>query len=479
MKYSVLLMTALASALALVGCNKADKSAQAKAQAQQQMPPATVNVVPVQFQAVPLVKSLSGKTVAYQEAIVVPQVSGIVDKQFFREGSFVKQGQELYQLNADSYASGLAGSKATYNQAVASIGTAKANVKAQQSALNLALANLKRLEQLKGSNAISAQEYDVGVANVNSARSALESAQAQVASAEANAHVAQQNINSNQLNYNRTRVKAPLSGITGRSLVNVGTLATQGQTQMVTISQLNPIYVDMSQSSAELLTLRQQMASGAVSGARGVRVRLKLADGSIYPVEGQLRFEEAKVDANTGTVNLRAVFSNDDFILLPGMMVGAELIQGVVNNAMLLPQSAINRTPTGETTVYVVDINSKIQVRPVKVQGTYEGKWIVTDGLQQGENVVVVGGAKVKPEQQVKVAPFVASAPAPTNMPANAQNAPTAQQNAPASIANQPVVKKAETDSNAQAPQQNVANTSDNATTASVPTEQPASTQQP
>lgn len=243
---------------------------------------------------------------------------------------------------------------------------------------------------------------------------------------------------------------------------------------MVTISQLNPIYVDMSQSSAELLALRQQMMSGAVSEARGVRVRLKLADGSIYPVEGQLRFEEAKVDANTGTVNLRAVFSNDDFVLLPGMMVNAELIQGVVNNAVLLPQSAINRTPTGETTVYVVDVNSKIQARPVKVQGTYDGKWIVTDGLQQGENVVVVGGAKVKPEQQVKVAPFVASAPAPANA-----------QNAPASIANQPVAQKAESQaSQVQASQTPATATDTTASTAktanaSVATEQPASTQQP
>lgn len=460
MKYSVLLMTVLASTLALVGCNKADKSAQANAKVQQ-MPPTTVNVLPVQFQAVPLVKSLSGKTVAYQEAIVVPQASGIIDKQLFREGSFVKQGQDLYQLNADSYASGLAGSKATYNQAVASIATAKANVKAQQSALNLALANLKRLEQLKNTNAISAQEYDVGVANVNSARSALESAQAQVASAEANAHVAQQNINNNQLNYNRTRVKAPLSGITGRSKVNVGTLATQGQTQMVTISQLNPIYVDMSQSSAELLALRQQLASGVVSETNSVRVRLKLADGSIYPIEGQLRFEEAKVDANTGTVNLRAVFNNDDFVLLPGMMVNAELIQGVVNQAILLPQSAINRTPTGETTVYIVDTNGKIQTRPVKVQGNYEGKWIVTDGLQQGEKVVIVGGSKVKLDQQVKIAPFVASDPAQINVP-----------NTPASIANQPVAKKGEN------PSQSKASPTASTATASVVSEK-ASTQQP
>lgn len=430
MKYPFLLMLALAGSVTLVGCSKADKAGQ-QAAAQQQMPPTTVNVMPVQFQAVPLVKELSGKTVPYQEAVVLPQITGIIDKQLFREGSFVKQGQALYQINADNYASGLAGSKATYNQAVASIATAQATLKTQQANLNLAMQNLNRLETLKNSNAISKQEYDIGVANVQTARSAVEAAQAQINAAKANAAAAQQAINSNQLNYNRTRVVAPISGITSLASADVGSLATTAQTQLTTISQLNPMYVDISQSSAELLALRQQFASGNVSEANSVRVRLKLPDGSVYPAIGQLRFEEAKVDPNTGTVNLRAVFNNDDYVLLPGMMVSAELIQGVMNSAVLLPQSAITRTPKGDTTVYIVDVNKKIQVRPVQVQGTYEGQWVVTGGLQQGDNVVITGGAKVKPEQQVNVAPYTASATPATPAPAKGTmsgaigNAPT------------------------------------------------------
>ncbi|ELA08027.1 RND membrane fusion protein AcrA [Moraxella macacae 0408225] len=405
MKYPVLLMVALASSVMLVGCNQSDKAGDAVV-AQQQMPQATVNVMPVEFQTIPLIKELSGKITPYQEALVLPQITGMIDKQLFREGSFVKQGQALYQINADNYASSLAGSKATYNQALASISTAQATLKTQQANLNLANQNLSRLQTLKDTNAISQQEYDIGVANVETARLAVESAQAQITAAKANATVAKQAINSNQLNHNRTRVTAPISGITSLNSANVGSLATTGQTQLTTISQLNPIYVDISQSVAELLALRQQFANGNVSQANRVSVRLKLPDGSIYPDVGQLHFEEAKVDSNTGTVNLRAVFNNDDYMLLPGMMVNARLTQGSINHALLLPQSAITRTPKGDSTVYIVDDQQKIQVRPVQIQGTYEGQWIITSGLKQGENVVITGGAKVKPDQLVKTLPY-------------------------------------------------------------------------
>ncbi|WP_410472570.1 efflux RND transporter periplasmic adaptor subunit [Faucicola mancuniensis] len=426
MKYPVLLMTALASAVFLAGCSKSDQSVQ-QAAAAQQMPPSVVNVLPVQFQSVPLVKELSGKTVAYQEAIVTPQVSGIIDEQLFRDGAFVKRGQPLYRLNKDNYSSTLAGSRASYEQAVANIGTAEANLESQRTQLALARANLARLEMLKGSNAISKQEYDTGVATVRSAEAAVKNAQAQIVAAQKTAAAAGQTVKGNQLNMDRTVVTAPMSGQTERSKVNVGTLASAGQTQMVTISQLNPIYVDISQSSAEMLALRSQMMNGNLSQASSAQVRLKLSDGSTYPVIGQLRFEEAKVDSHTGTVNLRAVFDNDEFILLPGMMVRAEVIQGVVNNAVLLPQSAINRTAKGDTTVYIVDANKKIQVRPVKTSGTYEGQWVVTDGLKQGENVVVVGGAKVKPDQQVEVKPYVPDSSGQAGQNANANmNAPVA-----------------------------------------------------
>ena len=433
MRYPVLLMVSLASCSLLVACKKSDQATAqgGAAAAQQKMPPTIVNVQAVNFQTIPLTKQLSGKVVAYQEATVTPQVSGIIDRQLFREGAFVKQNQPLYQINSDNYTNVLAGSRATLEQNIASINTAKANynnalavLESRQAELALVQTNLNRLKQLRGTDAISSQEYDQGATQVRTAQAAVKNAQAQVGVAQANieaaqaaARGAQQSVNNNQLNMNRTVVKAPISGITSRATVNVGALATAGSTQMVTISQLNPIYVDISQSSAEMLALRQQFASGTLSTPKTAQVQLKLADGSTYPVIGQLRFEEAKVDSTTGTVNLRAVFSNDNFVLLPGMMVNAELIQGIINNAVLLPQSAIIRTAKGESTVYVVDANSKVQVRPVTVQGTYQGQWIVTSGLKQGEQVVMVGAAKVKPDQAVKVMPYNASATAATNMP--------------------------------------------------------------
>ena len=439
MRYPVLFMVSLASCSLLIGCNKSDTAAQQQsgggaAGAQAQMPPTIVNVKPVTFQTIPLTKELSGKVVAYQEATVKPQVSGIIERQLFREGTFVKQNQPLYQINTDSYTSVLAGSRASLDQSLASVNTAKANynnalavLETRQAELALAQTNLNRLKQLRGTEAISSQEYDQGATAVRTAQAAVKNAQAQVGVAQANidaaqaaARGAQQSVNSNQLTMSRTVVKAPISGITSRSNVNVGALATAGTTQMVTVSQLNPIYVDISQSSAELLALRQQFAAGKLSTPRTTQVQLELADGSTYPMVGQLRFEEAKVDSTTGTVNLRAVFSNDNFVLLPGMMVNAQLIQGIINNAVLLPQSAINRTAKGESTVYVVDANNKIQVRPVTVQGTHQGRWIVTSGLKQGEQVVMVGGAKVKPDQQVKAMPYVASQPASTAVPTNA-----------------------------------------------------------
>lgn len=446
MKYPVVLMVTLASCSLLVGCNKSEQAAQQQgggAGGQMKMPPTVVNVQPVTFQTIPLTKELSGKVVAYQQATVTPQVSGIIDRQLFREGSFVKQNQPLYQINTDSYTNVLAGSRANLEQSLASINTAKASynnalavLETRQAELALAQTNLNRLTQLRGTDAISSQEYDQGATQVRTAQAAVKNAQAQVNVAQANieaaqaaARGAQQSVNSNQLTVSRTMVKAPISGVTSRSNVNVGALATAGTTQMVTVSQLNPIYVDISQSSAEMLALRQQFASGKLSSPRTAQVQLKLADGSTYPMVGQLRFEEAKVDTTTGTVNLRAVFSNDNYVLLPGMMVNAQLIQGIVNNAVLLPQSAINRTAKGESTVYVVDANNKIQVRPVTIQGTHQGQWIVTSGLKQGEQVVMVGGAKVKPDQEVKVMPYTASATAATAVPTNA---PTNMPNAPA-----------------------------------------------
>lgn len=451
MRYPVLLVASLASTSAmLVGCNKSDSNAQ-QAAAAQQMPPTVVNVMPVRLQSIPLTKQLSGKIVAYQEATVMPQVSGVIDKQLFREGSFVKQGQPLYQINADNYSSVLKGSQADLERSVASVNTAKANynnavasLESRKAELQLAKKNLARLQQLRNTNAISKQEYDIGETQVQTAQAAVNNAIAQIGVAKANIDAAvaasrgaQQVINSNQLNINRTIVKAPISGVTSRSSVDVGTLATAGQTQLITISQLNPVYVDISQSSSELLELRQQLGNGDVSSVDNAQVQVRLPDGTVYPQIGQLSFREARVDPNTNTVNLRAVMRNDNGVLLPGMLVNTEILQGMVNNAILLPASAVTRTPKGGSTVNIVDSNSKIQVRPVTVSGNYQGQWVVTGGLKQGENVVIIGGAKVKPDQQVVVKPYVAEA-ANTANPKAVQNGSTAANRAVSSSATRP-----------------------------------------
>lgn len=453
-----LLALVIASSSLLVACNKTDPAKAGAAGAAQKMPPTTVNVMPVQFQSIPLVTDLSGRTVAYQEATVTPQASGIIEQQLFREGNFVREGQPLYKLNADNYTSAASSAAADLEKARAAQGSAQANVAnananlvSAQVQYNLAAAKLKRLGSLISANAVSTQEYEVQSADlatkaaaVESAKSNLEVAKAAVTSAKASVAGVQASIANSQLNLNRTTVTAPMSGRASRPNVNVGALVTAGQTAIMTISRLDPIYVDISQSASEMLALRQQMEKGQVGESHTKEVQLKLADGSTYPMRGQVSFGEAKVDPATGTVALRAVFRNPDNVLLPGMFVNAQLIQGVINNGVLLPQSAINRTAKGDTTVNIVDANNKIVVRPVKVQGTYRGQWIVTSGLQQGENVVIIGGERLKPEQQVITKPYVASEDT-TNKPAATMvsNGPTHTQTsnqAPAQVAPNPAV---------------------------------------
>jgi membrane fusion protein (multidrug efflux system) len=437
--------TLFGSGVLLTGCDKKDESADAAAA--QQMPPAVVNVMPVTFQTVPQVQTFSGRTTAYQTADVRPQVNGIIDEVLFREGSEVKKGQPLYRINTDNYNSSIEGGKATVEQAKASLITAQANynnavaeLNSRQATLAQAQSDLSRLKGLVEINAISAQQYDQAQTAYRTAQAAVQSAQASIAqsqagieSAKANITAAQSGLNASQLDLSRTIVRAPISGRTDRSAVTAGALVSAGQaTPLVTISQLSPIYVDISQSSSELLKLRQQLASGKAQ-AGGNSVELVLEDGSTYPARGELALAEAKVDESTGAVTLRALFPNNSSLLLPGMYVTARLTQSLISNAVLLPQSAITRTPKGETQVYIVDANNKIQVRPVTVNGTYNGNWIITDGLKVDEKVVIIGGSKVKPDQEVVAKPLPATegagagGQAPASGGASAQGAKPAQ----------------------------------------------------
>ena len=417
--YLALVIASVLSATVLVGCDNKEDAA-AGENAQQQMPPAVVNVQTVSFDTVPQVQTFSGRTAAYQTADVRPQVSGVIDEVLFREGSNVKKGQPLYRINTDNYTTSVASGQAAVAQAqanrqtaIANNANAKAELASRQASLAQAVNDFQRLKGLVEIDAISKQQYDQAQTAVRTAQAALESARAAVGqteasirSAEAGIKTAQSNLDASALDLNRTIVRAPLTGRSDRSNVTAGTLVNASQSEpLVTISRLDPIYVDISQSSSELLQLRQQIAEGKAQAGMN-SVELVLEDGSVYPVRGKLALSEAKVDQSTGAVTLRAIFPNPNNVLLPGMYVSARLTQSVIPNAALVPQSAVMRTPKGDSQVYIVDENNQIQVRPVTINGTYDGQWVVTDGLSSGDKLVVIGGSKVKPEQEVVVKPL-------------------------------------------------------------------------
>ena len=397
---------ALATSIALVGCSKDPKDAQ-QAAAAQQMPPTEVGVIVAQPQSVEQSVELSGRTSAYEISEVRPQTSGVVLKRLFAEGSYVREGQALYEIDSRT------------NRASAD--SARAALRRQQANLGVLRVKEGRYRQLVGSNAISKQEYDDIVAQVKLAEADVAASQAELKNAE--------------INLGYSTVRAPISGQTNRSTVTAGALVTASQADpLVTIQRLDPMYVDINQSSAELLRLRQQLSQGNLDSSNNTKVKLRLEDGSEYPIEGRLAFSDASVNPDTGTVTLRAVFSNPNHLLLPGMFANARIVQGVIPNAYLIPQAAITRTPTGQAMAMIVNAKGAVESRPVTTVGTQGANWIVTQGLNTGDKVIVDGIAKVKPEQQVVAKPYQPQAAAPqgAQQPAAAKpNAKAAEQAAP------------------------------------------------
>ncbi|WP_180083729.1 efflux RND transporter periplasmic adaptor subunit [Acinetobacter sp. YH12145] len=397
---------ALATSIALVGCSKDPKNAQ-QAAAAQQMPPTEVGVIVAQPQSVEQSVELSGRTSAYEISEVRPQTSGVVLKRLFAEGSYVREGQALYEIDSRT------------NRASAD--SARAALRRQQANLGVLRVKEGRYRQLVGSNAISKQEYDDIVAQVKLAEADVAASQAELKNAE--------------INLGYSTVRAPISGQTNRSTVTAGALVTASQADpLVTIQRLDPMYVDINQSSAELLRLRQQLSQGNLDSSNNTKVKLRLEDGSEYPIEGRLAFSDASVNPDTGTVTLRAVFSNPNHLLLPGMFANARIVQGVIPNAYLIPQAAITRTPTGQAIAMIVNAKGAVESRPVTTVGTQGSNWIVTQGLNTGDKVIVDGIAKVKPEQQVVAKPYQPQAAAPqgAQQPAAAKpNAKAAEQAAP------------------------------------------------
>ncbi len=369
---------ALATSIALVGCSKDPKDAQQGAAAQK-MPPLEVGVIVAQPQNVEQTVQLSGRTAAYEISEVRPQTGGVILQRLFAEGSYVQAGQALYQIDA--------------NTNRASADTARANLLRQQANLNALKVKEGRYRQLVGSNAISKQEYD--------------DIHAQVLLAEADLAASQAALKNAEITLSYSTVRAPISGQSSRSAVTAGALVTANQAQpLTTIQQLDPIYVDINQSSAELLRLRQQMSQGNLNNSNNTRVQLTLEDGSDYPIEGQLAFSDASVNPETGTVTLRAVFSNPNHLLLPGMYTTAKISQGILPNAYLIPQAAVSRLPTGQAVAMVANSKGIVESRPITTSGVQGNNWIVTNGLKVGDKVIVDGIAKVKEGQQVSVKPY-------------------------------------------------------------------------
>ncbi|SEK54799.1 membrane fusion protein, multidrug efflux system [Sphingomonas palmae] len=339
--------------------------------------PAQVGYVVVQPTSVPMTTELAGRVVAFQSSEVRPQVSGVIQRRFFTEGSIVKKGQPLYQIDPSLY-------RASANEAQASVANAQANAEA-------ARIRADRYRPLAEIEAISKQDYTDAVATQRQA-------QAQIALNKAQLDTA-------RINLRFTTVPAPITGRIGRSLFTVGALVSATQTDpLTTIQQLDPIFVDIQQSSAELLALRRALASGGAVPARA-DVRLMLEDGSDYGLVGSVEFAEVVVDQSTGTVTLRARFPNPRGLLLPGMFVRAQFSQSIDQNAFLVPQQAVSRDPKGNATVWLVGPGNKAVERTVtaeRAQGVY---WVVTDGLKNGDKIITQGTGTLKANAPIRPVP--------------------------------------------------------------------------
>lgn len=361
--------------LLLAGCQE---SGDAKAQAGPSAPPPSVTAVPLTPHAVPVMTELPGRVSAFLTAEVRPQVSGVVRQRLFTEGQEVKAGQPLYQIDPASY-------QAALDSAVAARQKAEATVASSQATVN-------RYIPLVKVKAVSQQDLDTAIAT-------LRQAQADVASAKASIETA-------RINLDYTQVRSPISGRTGRSSVTPGALVTADQTSsLVTVTQLDPIYVDVTEPSSALLDLRRALAAGRMEKtADGQAVaHLVLEDGSTYEHPGTLQFSEVTVDQTTSSVTLRAVFPNPDGLLMPGMFVRERLQQGVDPKAFLVPQQAVSRDARGQAVVQLVTPAGMAEARTVTADRTLGDKWVVTGGLSDGDRVIVGGLQRIRPGQKLAV----------------------------------------------------------------------------
>ncbi|MGF6190064.1 multidrug efflux RND transporter periplasmic adaptor subunit SdeX [Serratia sp. 2723] len=369
----------LSGSLVLTGCN--DKETQQ--QAQQQAP--AVGVVTLKGEPLNITTDLPGRTAAYRIAEVRPQVGGIILKRNFIEGSDIKAGVSLYQIDPATY-------QAAYD-------SAKGDLAKAQAAAEIARLTVNRYKPLLGTNYISKQDFDNASSTLLQANAAVVAAKAAVETA--------------RINLAYTKVTSPISGRIGKSAVTEGALATTGQaTALATVQQLDPMYVDVTQSSNDYLRLKQELANGTLKQENGrAKVKLLLENGQEFAQEGTLEFSDVTVDETTGSITIRAIFPNPNDSLLPGMFVRARLDEGVRSDALLVPQEGVTRNPRGEATAMVVGADDKVEVRTLTAAQAIGNKWLVTAGLKPGDRVIVTGLQKIRPGVQVKAQEVDSSKP--------------------------------------------------------------------
>ncbi|KKI44494.1 efflux RND transporter periplasmic adaptor subunit [Hafnia alvei] len=358
----------LSACFVLSGCD--DKEVKAP------LPQPHVGVVTLKAEPLQVTTELPGRTDAYRVAEVRPQVGGIILKRNFAEGSDIRGGESLYQIDPAPY-------KAAYDSAQGELAKAVAAAK-------LAHLTVQRDKPLVGDHYVSQQEFDTAVANAQQADADVQAARANVETA--------------RINLAYTKVTSPIDGRIGQSNVTEGALVTTEQANaLATVQQLDPIYVDVTQSSNDFIRLKQAVIQGSLEkSALQTQVTLVMENGQPYPLKGQLQFSDVSVDESTGSITIRALFPNPQHDLLPGMFVRARIDEGMQKDALLVPQQGVARNPRGEATVMLVNAKSQVEVRNVTAAQAIGDKWLVTEGLHSGDRVIVSGLQKIRPEMTVK-----------------------------------------------------------------------------
>ncbi len=397
--------------------------------AARQAGPAEVAVVTMSPEKVLLTTEMPGRTCAYLVAEIRPQVSGLLQARRFEEGAAVKAGDLLYQIDPAPY-------EAAFNQAKAALVTAEANVVTAEANVVMAEANLpairsreQRLKGLVAVHAVGQQDYDDASAALRQAEANLVVTRTAVESNRKVVEVNRAAVESARINLSYTPIKAPISGRIGKSNITVGAMVTAYQpTPLAVIQQLDPIYVDVIQASADLLRLRKLLESGTLKDGGGNRkhVKLLLEDGTSYQREGTLQFRDVTVDPTTGSVTLRMIFANPDQVLLPGMFVRAVVEEGVRDQALLVPQQGVSRDPKGNPIALVVESDNKVAQRPLGLDRAIGDRWLVTRGLGPGDRVIVEGIERIRPGAPVRAVPFVPPEP---SRPKTGESQPLAQAN--------------------------------------------------